>query len=378
MPVHLPADRLRVALALPDLTDPAQGHHALQHLLTEAERALAGAWRVPVDRHRGPRVVAATDCYDRLGYPPDAIARDARHTRYVDDRHVLRPHTTALLPGLLDPLAAAPPPEVVLSVPGIVYRRDTIDRLHTAEPHQVDLWRLRTRGPRLGHHDLQEQIRLVLAATVPGRRWRTQPRTHPYTLDGLQIDVADGDSWVEVGECGLAHPDLLARRGLDPQATSGLAMGLGLDRLLMLRKGISDIRLLRATDPRVAVQMRDLAPYRPVSAMPPAIRDLSLAVAAGTTAEELGDRAREALGWRATTIESLAVLAATPYEEVPAAGRQRLGLRPGQANLLVRLVLRDLERTLTAEGANILRDRVYAALHEGSVHQWARGRPPAA
>ena len=55
----------------------------------------------------------------------------------------------------------------------------------------------------------------------------------------------------------------------------GLAMGLGLDRALMLRKGIGDIRLLRSADPRVADQLLDLEPYRPVSSMPPARRDLS-------------------------------------------------------------------------------------------------------
>jgi phenylalanyl-tRNA synthetase alpha chain len=73
-------------------------------------------------------------------------------------------------------------------------------------------------------------------------------------------------------------------------------MGLGLDRLVMLVKGIDDIRLLRSTDPRVADQMGDLTPYRPVSSMPATTRDLSLAVAERLDAELLGDRVRRMAG----------------------------------------------------------------------------------
>jgi len=148
-------------------------------------------------------------------------------------------------------------------------------------------------------------------------------------------------------------------------------MGLGLDRLMMLRKQIPDIRLLRAADPRIAEQMRDLAPYRAVSAMPPVSRDLSIAADAGDTAEDLGDRVRAALGEQAAAVESVAVVSETPYDALPAAARARIGLQPGQHNLLVRVVLRDLERTLTAVEANELRDRIYGALHRGAAHQWA-------
>ncbi len=94
----------------------------------------------------------------------------------------------------------------------------------------------------------------------------------------LQIDVLEGGEWVEIGECGLAHPRLLAECGHDPGRVTGLAMGLGLDRLLMLRKGIPDIRLLRSSDPRISRQLLDLEPYRAVSSMPPVRRDLSLAL----------------------------------------------------------------------------------------------------
>ena len=370
MTTLLAPSAVRQALALRDLTDPDQGPHAVQLLLDEVEAALAGAWAVQVRRHRASPVVPVADNYDRLGYQPGDAVRAARHTRYVSDRLVLRTQTSALLPPLLAGLAADPPADVLLICPGICYRRDAIDRHHVGEPHQADLWRIRAGGTPLGAGDLDELLAVLVAAAVPGRRWRTVPAAHPYTLQGRQVDVEHAGEWVEVGECGLAHPGVLALAGLPPGA-SGLAMGVGLDRLVMLRKGIDDIRLLRSGDPRVAGQLLDLAPYRPVSAMPPARRDLSVAVGAEVDAEQLGDRVREALGPDAAALEEVRVLSETPVGSLPRAAAERLGIRPGQKNVLLRVVVRDLDRTLTAAEANRLRDRVHAALHQGEAWQWA-------
>jgi phenylalanyl-tRNA synthetase alpha chain len=354
-------------LRVRDLTDPGQGRHAVQLLIDAAVARLAATWDCQVRWHRGPRVVTVDDNYDQLRIPPDAVSRDVRYTRYVDQHRLLRGHSTAMVPAALRALAADPTADVLLVCPGVVYRRDTIDRLHAATPHQLDLWRI-TRQP-LDHEDLQDMVGLLVDALTPGSPYRWESRVHPYTLDGRQVDVCWEGEWIEVWECGLAHPEVLGRAGL--AGWSGLALGMGLDRLLMLRKGIPDIRLLRSTDPRIAGQMNDLAPYRPVSAMPPVRRDLSVAVPADDTSEDLGDRVREALGPDADAVEEVAVLAETPYDQLPPQAITRLGIRPDHKNLLVRIVLRPLERTLTHEEANHLRDRVYAALHRGDAHQWA-------
>jgi phenylalanyl-tRNA synthetase alpha chain len=359
-------------LALRDLTDPAAGPHAIQHVVAALENALAAAWGIPVWRDPGPRIVSVTDNYDRLRYDRDAVTRDRRYSRYVGPDRMLRSHTTARIPALLDRLAAGGgpaggrPSDVLLSVPGICYRRDAIGPRHVGEPHQLDLWRIRPVGPPLTEPDLAEMIGLIVAALLPGSAWHTPPSVHPYTLAGREIYV-DG---VEIGECGLAHPQVLAGAGL-PAGAAGLAMGLGLDRLTMLVKGVPDIRLLRATHPLVAAQMLDLAPYRPVSAMPPARRDLSLAVAADLDADLLGDRVRELLGPDATAVEEVTVRAQTPYDELPDSARQRMGVQPGQKNVLLRVILRDLGRTLTAAEANAIRDRIYRGLHEGSAYEWS-------
>jgi len=178
---------------------------------------------------------------------------------------------------------------------------------------------------------------------------------------------------VEIWECGHACPGVLAAAGL--RGRSGLALGMGLDRLLMLAKGVPDIRLLRSADPRVARQMLDLTRYQRVSAMPAITRDLSVAVSPDEDEETLGDRVRDALGADARRVEEVRVLSATACERLPAPAAGRLGALPGQRNLLVRVVLRDLDTTLTSEAANRLRDRIYRAIHQGTRYQWAQPEP---
>ena len=366
---YLSPVQLRRDLGTRDLSDPAEGPHAIQLLIGRAVAELSRAWSCEVRWCRGPRVVPVADNYDRLGYAAEAITRDTRYTRYVDAGHMLRSHSSAMVPPALRGLAGEPGGDVLLACPGIVYRRDAIDWQHTGTPHQLDLWRI-TRRAMTGT-DLDEMIAVLLAALAPGLPHREQLRTHPYTRHGRQVDVYQDGRWVEVWECGLAHPGVLAAAGLN--GSSGLALGMGVDRLLMLVKRIPDIRLLRSGDPRVAGQMLGLAAYQPVSFMPAITRDLSVAVSDDDDEETVGGRVRDALGADAGRVEEVRVLSATAYQQLPASAISRLGARPGQKNLLVRVVLRDLDQTLTSEAANILRDRIYRALHQGTEHQWAGG-----
>ena len=377
---YLSPAQLQAALGIRDLSDPGEGPHAIQILIDRAVEALARAWSCEVRWCRGPKVVPVADNYDRLGYGPGAITREARYTRYVSTGQMLRSHSSAMVPPALrqlarDQLAREAGDDVLLVCPGMVYRRDAIDWQHSGTPHQLDLWRITRQA--MTDADLDGMISRLLGALVPDLPYRQEPRTHPYTRRGRQVDVRQGGRWVEVWECGLAHPGVLAAAGLTGH--SGLALGMGLDRMLMLIKGIPDIRLLRSADPLIADQMRDLARYRPVSSMPPITRDLSVAVAEDEDEETLGDRVRDALGTEAPCVEEVRVLSATACDRLPASAARRLGARPGQKNLLVRVVLRDLEKTLTNEAANSLRDRIYLAIHQGTEYQWAhQGAKPGA
>jgi phenylalanyl-tRNA synthetase alpha chain len=374
--VPLSAQQLSRDIAVRDLSDPADGPHAIQLIANAAVSALEAAWNrdgasCSVRWCRGPRIVPVSDNYDRLGYDLADVTRAARYTRYVDEERMLRSHATAIVPSALRLLAkdARPPADVLLACPGIAYRRDAIDWQHTGTPQQLDLWRISDR--ELAGPELDQMIAVLVDALVPGLPCRQEPRVHPYTTGGRQVDVLCGDVWVEVAECGLAHPDVLAGAGL--RGYTGLALGMGLDRLLMLRKQVPDIRLLRSADPRIAGQMLDLLPYRPVSSQPAIRRDLSIVVNADEDDETLGDQVREALGTDADAVEDVTIMSSTACTDLPAPALARLGARPEQRNLLVRVVIRRLDRTLTDAEANDLRDRIYARLHRGTAWQWASG-----
>jgi len=366
MTSYITATDLARDLALRDLSDPAQGPHALQEILSTAIDALAAAWKIPAATVRHSPLVPVEDNYDRLGFDAHAVTRDQRYSRYLSPTVMLRSHTSASVPWLLADLTRQGDVDQLVAMPGLVYRRDAIDRTHVGAPHQVDLWRIASR-PDLGKSDLDEMASTVVEAVLPGARWRAVPVVHPYTTSGRQIDVLMNDEWLELAECGLVASHLFERARVDPSQWSGLALGMGLDRALMLRKGVDDIRLLRSADPRIKSQMLDLRPWEPVSVLPPIRRDISIVIDEHADEETLGDAVRSALGDRIEDLEAVEVLNITSYEALPPQARQRLALNPNQVNALLRISLRPLSRTLTDAEANEIRDIIYLAVHQGAV-----------
>lgn len=362
--VPISSVELQRALALRDLSDPTAGPHAMQLILSELTLGVSQKLRTALRIERPNPLVTVESNYDALLIPPGVATRETRYTRYVDEAHMLRSHTSAALPPLLQEYKAEQSPvDILLAVPGLVYRRDQIDRTHVGEPHQLDLWRLSSTGV-LDSDDLLALMAAVADAVLPGADWRVIPAVHPYTVKGVQLEVKLAGNWLELGEGGLIHPRILENAGL-AESYSGLAMGLGLDRALMLRKGLDDIRYLRSTAVTVVDQMKDLAPWRPVSQQPAAKRDLSISRTEPLDDELLGDLCREALAEDYSLLEEAMVASSATYEELPPAAHERLGMGPAQTNYLVSLTLRSLEHTLKAEEANKLRDRVYLALHQG-------------
>ena len=141
-PLLSPRD-LAAALEVRDLSGPATGPHAMQALLDDVLAALTGAWSCTLDVRRRRPLVSVEDNYDRLGYAAADVTRDARYSRYAAETVMLRSHTTAGVPPALRALAArvgaGSEVDVLLALPGLCHRRDTIDRLHVGTPHQVDL-----------------------------------------------------------------------------------------------------------------------------------------------------------------------------------------------------------------------------------------------
>ena len=353
---HLTKQQLKDALSIRDLSDKKQGQHAMQTLMNQVLDALSKYWNCPVTIYRESPIVSIEDNYDRLGIDKESVLRSEVYTRYVDDNHVLRTMASTMVPRGLQSIKDDIKPNRLLACVGLVYRRDQIDRLHSGVHHQLDLWY--TSENPVSEADMQTMINIIVEV-VTGRKnaeYKVIPKIHPYTLNGREIDVIWNDKPVEILECGLTNPKILDENGC--KGKYGLALGLGLERILMVRKNIKDIRLLRSENPKVQCQMLDLEPYNEVSSMPPVVRDISVVVDKNLGIELLGDMVRDS-DVDEKLIEEVQILSETSYEELPQKARERLGIEQNEKNILVRIVLRSLERTLTNEECNEYRDIIY-------------------
>ncbi len=336
------------------MTNPANGIHAINLIVyTIAEALQASRYPEPTIWRSHPITTVANN-FDKLYFHQESLSRSPRYTRYLSDGRLLRTHTTAIIPELLSWLRG----EQLILHPGICYRRDVVDKRHVGEPHQMDVWLISNRQ-HLGREALVELIQTILNAVLPGLSYRLNETSHPYTLNGLEIEVLVDGKWMEVGEGGEAHPGFL-----QPGYT-GLATGWGLERLAMLVKGIDDIRLLRSTHPQIAAQMTNLEPYCLVSNQPSINRDMSIVTGADMELEDICAGIVEALGDEAELLESVDILSETPYHQLPQKVIQRLGIQPNQKNVLVRMTLRSLHRSIPNQHANVLRDLVYNEINQG-------------
>ena len=189
----------------------------------------------------------------------------------------------------------------------------------------MDVWVLG--DPALATHaHLLRLVSDILASAVPGRSWVHSPSAHHYTEGGIEVNVLNDGHPVEVLECGRIAASLLKRLQIDPLQHGGLALGMGLDRLTMLRKGIPDIRLLRDQNPRVQAQLHDLEPWKAVSRLPSITRDISLAVTPGLSEEVLTERMLQAAGGCADWIEEMQVKGRWELSDLPVQAIDRLGL----------------------------------------------------
>ena len=364
---YLCARSVKEALELCDLTEQDSPTHAIGLLLNEVlEGLVLRGW--PVGRIlRGPRIVSAQENYGLLGYDPAEVTLGSEHTRWVDEHSLLRTQTTSQIPVALQRIAQSRKEGeiILLAAPGITFRRDSRDRWHCAEPHQMDIWVLGDPEHSTRAH-LLKLVGDILACAVPDMSWIYSDSPHHYTEGGIEVNLLSNEQPVEVLECGCIARSLLQRLSIDPARHGGLALGMGLDRLTMLRKGIPDIRLLRDLDERVQAQMHDLLPWRAVSRLPSITRDISLAVSPGLSEEVLTEKMLLAAGDCSAWIEEMQVKGRWAERDLPAKAIERLGLLPGQENVLLRVVLRDCSRSITTREANALYERLQSALHEGT------------
>ncbi len=353
---HLTKEQLKKDLEIRDLSDKTQGEHCMQLIMNEVIDALKEYWNCPVTIYREDPIVTVEDNYDKLKIDKESVLRSEVYTRYVDDNHVLRTMASVMVPRGLQSIKDDIKPNHLLACVGLVYRRDQIDRIHSGVHHQMDLWY--TSENPVSEQDMQDMINIIVKV-VTGKEnseYITIPKIHPYTLDGREIDIMVDGKPLEILECGLTNPKILEENGC--KGKYGLALGLGLERILMIRKGIKDIRLLRSTNEKVLCQMNDLKPYNEVSSMPPVVRDISVVVDKNLDIELLGDMVKES-GVNTHIIEEVKILSETLYKDLPDKAKERLDIEKHEKNILVRIVFRSLERTLTNEECNTYRDIIY-------------------
>ena len=235
-----------------DLTEPTPdrylgGIHPISAVAAEVERVFVGLGFDVID---GPHVEQDRYNFSLLNIPDDHPARDSQDTFWLDTGLLLRTHTSAVQSRTYE--AEKPPLRKV--VVGKVFRYEEVDATHDNTFTQVEGFIVDT---DIDVTHLVGTLRAMIGGVL--RRddveVRLRPSYFPFVEPGFEVDVrlpgaGVFDKWVELLGCGLIHPQVLRKGGIDPDVYSGFAFGMGLERLAMIRHGINDIRLFNGGDLR--------------------------------------------------------------------------------------------------------------------------------
>jgi phenylalanyl-tRNA synthetase alpha chain len=251
-----------VDVTLPTARMPQGARHPLQTLQEHIADTFVGmGWEVA----EGPEVEAEWFNFDALNFDPDHPARQMQDTFFVDPPSsglVLRTHTSPVQVRTL--LERGAPTYVIC--PGKVFRTDELDATHTPVFHQIEGLAV-DKGLTMGHlkGTLEHWARLMFG---PDIQIRLRPSFFPFTEPSAEPDLlcfvckghdpacrtCGGSGWIEWGGCGMVHPNVLRACGVDPDVYSGFAFGMGVERTLMFRNGVADMRDMIDGDVRFSRQ----------------------------------------------------------------------------------------------------------------------------
>ena len=201
----------------------------------------------------GPEI--ETDFYNftALNIPEDHPARAMHDTFYIDDKHVLRTHTSPVQVRYMQAaLDAQSGPPLKIIAPGRVYRVDS-DATHSPMFHQVEgLWV----DENISFANLKGVVQDFLQRFFESDdlEVRFRPSFFPFTEPSAEMDMSWKGGWLEIGGCGMVHPEVFRHVGIDGEQYRGFAFGLGVERLAMLRYGVNDLRLFFENDLRFLKQ----------------------------------------------------------------------------------------------------------------------------
>jgi len=199
----------------------------------------------------GPEIESDFYNFTALNIPEDHPARAMHDTFYIDDKHVLRTHTSPIQIRYMQAHMAKykhmeTMPDIRIIAPGRVYRVDS-DATHSPMFHQVEgLWI----GERVSFADLKGVIADFLKCyfETDDMQVRFRPSFFPFTEPSAEIDMSWKGGWLEIGGCGMVHPNVLKHVDIDSEKYIGFAFGMGVERLAMLRYGVNDLRLFFEND----------------------------------------------------------------------------------------------------------------------------------
>ena len=200
------------------------------------------------DVYEGPEVDNEWYNFDSLNFPPNHPSRDMQDTFWLTDGRLLRTHTSncqvRYAKDRLLPVKAV--------FPGNVFRNESADAKHESIFVQLEGLFI-DKDVKLGHlfWTLEQFFKNIYGDSI---QIRFRPSYFPFTEPSFEVDVKLNGKWFELLGCGMVHPNVIKNMGLDPDKFSGFAIGLGVDRLVMLKYGIEDIRNLRSGDLRFLKQ----------------------------------------------------------------------------------------------------------------------------
>ena len=248
----------RLATETLDVTMPGKRSvlgkkHPITIVLDELKEIFIG---MGFDVAQGPEVELDYYNFEALNIPKDHPARDTQDTFYINDNVVLRTQTSPIQIRVME--KQKPPIRII--APGRVYRSDALDATHSPLFHQVEGLVV---DKNITMADLKGTLE-VFVKRLYGEESvvRFRPHLFPFTEPSAELDVqcfnchgegcrlCKGEGWIEILGCGMVHPKVLENCGIDPEEYSGFAFGMGLERLVMRRYNIDDLRLFYENDAR--------------------------------------------------------------------------------------------------------------------------------
>ncbi len=238
-----------------DLTEvlrkPGRGH---AHVVTQAWQRLEDVFiGLGFQVAEGPEVETDWYNFEALNMPASHPARSMHDTFYVEHGEhgstVLRTHTSPVQIRVMQHVA----PPIYMIMPGRVFRNETTDATHLAVFHQIEGLVI-DRGITLA--DLAGTIESFTKSFFgEGFTSRLRPSYFPFTEPSAEFDIrTPAGDWLELGGCGMVHPNVLRAGGLDPEEWSGFAFGFGIDRMAKERHAIGDVREMYTNDIRFLEQ----------------------------------------------------------------------------------------------------------------------------